>query len=356
MGIKVQPPDVNDSDLFFTAVGSDIRFGMGAVRNVGANVVESIVATRRNKGRFTSFTDFLEKIDLVCCNKRTIESLIKAGAFDSFGQPRRALLMIHEDAVDAVTGLKRKEAEGQYDLFGGVDDEPASPEHSPLASFKIGDEEWPQKQKLAFEREMLGLYVSAHPLDGAERILRKHAPKPIAAIIDDAPKEGEIVLAGMISSVDRRVNKKGEPWAIVTVEDLDASMEILFFPKSYSVMYEELVPDSAVAVKGRVNWREERMSVFASGVITLDISAAQASPGTEPPLVLKADAVRLDEAVVAELKSALTAHRGETPLHLVLVYKNRETALAVDEKFSVTVSSALLGELKSIPGIAVAAS
>jgi DNA polymerase-3 subunit alpha len=356
MGIKVLPPDVNDSDLFFTAVGSDIRFGMGAVRNVGANVVESIVATRRNKGRFTSFTDFLEKIDLVCCNKRTIESLIKAGAFDSFGQPRRALLMIHEDAVDAVTGLKRKEAEGQYDLFGGVDDEPASPEHSPLASFKIGDEEWPQKQKLAFEREMLGLYVSAHPLDGAERILRKHAPKPIAAIIDDAPKEGEIVLAGMISSVDRRVNKKGEPWAIVTVEDLDASMEILFFPKSYSVMYEELVPDSAVAVKGRVNWREERMSVFASGVITLDISAAQASPGTEPPLVLKADAVRLDEAVVAELKSALTAHRGETPLHLVLVYKNRETALAVDEKFSVTVSSALLGELKSIPGIAVAAS
>ena len=355
MGIKVLPPDVNDSDLFFTAVGSDIRFGLGAVRNVGANVVESIVATRRNKGRFTSFTDFLEKVELVCCNKRTIESLIKAGAFDSFGQPRRSLLMIHEDAVDAVTGLKRKEAEGQYDLFGGVDDEPASPEHSPLASFKIGDEEWPQKQKLAFEREMLGLYVSAHPLDGAERILRKHAPKPIAAMIDDAPKEGEIVIAGMISSVDRRVNKKGEPWAIVTIEDLDASMEVLFFPKSYSVMYEELVPDSAVAVKGRVNWREERMSVFASGVITLDISAAQASPGTEPPLVLKADAVRLDEAVVAELKSALTAHRGETPLHLVLVYKNRETALAVDEKFSVTVSSALLGELKSIPGIAVAA-
>ncbi len=355
MGIKVLPPDVNDSDLFFTAVGSDIRFGLGAVRNVGANVVESIVATRRNKGRFTSFTDFLEKVELVCCNKRTIESLIKAGAFDSFGQPRRSLLMIHEDAVDAVTGLKRKEAEGQYDLFGGVDDEPASPEHSPLASFKIGDEEWPQKQKLAFEREMLGLYVSAHPLDGAERILRKHAPKPIAAMIDDAPKEGEIVIAGMISSVDRRVNKKGEPWAIVTIEDLDASMEVLFFPKSYSVMYEELVPDSAVAVKGRVNWREERMSVFASGVITLDISAAQASPGADPPLVLKADAVRLDEAVVAELKSALTAHRGETPLHLVLVYKNRETALAVDEKFSVTVSSALLGELKSIPGIAVAA-
>ncbi|SHK85047.1 DNA polymerase III, alpha subunit [Pseudonocardia thermophila] len=354
MGIRVLPPDVNDSDQWFRAVGKDIRFGLGAIRNVGANVVESIIATREAKGRFTSFTDFLEKIDLVCCNKRIIESLIKAGAFDSFGHPRRALMEIHEEAVDAITGIKRKEAEGQYDLFGAVDDEPAAPEHSPLAGIKIGTEEWPMKQKLAFEREMLGLYVSAHPLDGAEKILRKHAPKSIAQLIDEQQKEGEIVVAGMISSVDRRVNKKGEPWAIVTIEDLDASIEVLFFPKAYAMMYEELVPDSAVAVKGRVNWRDERMSVFASGIITLDISAAQNNPGAEPPLVLKADATRIDEAVVAELKSALTAHRGDTPLQLVLCYKNRETALAVDEKFSVKVSSALLGELKSIPGIAVA--
>ncbi|MDN5857032.1 MAG: DNA polymerase III subunit alpha, partial [Pseudonocardia sp.] len=356
LGARVLIPDVNESIARFSAVGSDIRFGMGAVRNVGANVVESIIATRRNKGRLTSFTDFLEKVDLVCCNKRTVESLIKSGAFDSFGQPRRALLMVHEDAVDAVTNLKRQEAMGQFDLFAGFGDgEPAEPQHSPLAHLKIGDQEWPIKQKLAFEREMLGLYVSAHPLDGTEAVLRKHAPKPIAALIDDAPRDGEIVVAGMISAVDRRVNKKGEPWAIVTVEDLDASMEVLFFPKSYSVLYEELVPDSAVAVKGRVNWREERMSVFASGVITLDIAAAQAAaPVIERPLVLKADAVRLDESVVAELKSALTAHAGVTPLTLVLCYQNRETALAIDEQFSVTVSAALLGELKSIPGIAVA--
>ncbi len=124
----------------------------------------------------------------------------QAGAFDAFGQPRRALLMVHEDAVDAVTNLKRKEAEGQFDLFGdwdsGGDDGTDVADHSPLAWLKIDDEEWPRKQKLAFEREMLGLYVSAHPLDGTERILRKHAPKPIASVIDDAPKEGEIVLAG----------------------------------------------------------------------------------------------------------------------------------------------------------------
>ena len=187
---------------------------------------------------------------------------------------------------------------------------------------------------LGYEREMLGLYVSAHPLDGTERILRKHAPKPIAALIDEAPKEGEIVLAGMISSVDRRVNKKGEPWAIVTIEDLDASMEVLFFPKSYSVMYEDLVADTAVAVKGRVNWRDERMSVFASGVVSLDIADAQA--GLVQPLVLKADALKLDHATVGELKSALIAHAGDTPLHLVLCYRGQETPLSID-RFSVTV-------------------
>src|SRR5699024_10745181 len=114
---------------------------------------------------------------------------------------------------------------------------------------QYGPEEWPRKQLLAFEREMLGLYVSAHPLDGAEHILRKQAPKPIATLINDAPTEGEVTVAGIISSVDRRVNKKGEPWAIVTVEDLDSSIEVLFFARSYSVMQEELHADSAVVIK-----------------------------------------------------------------------------------------------------------
>src|SRR5438874_887940 len=181
LGIKVLPPDVNESTLQFSAVGTDIRFGLGAIRNVGANVVESIIETRSKKGRYTSFTDFLHKAELVCCNKRVIESLIKAGAFDSFGQSRRALCELHEEAVDAVIGLKRQEAMGQFDLFGGGDDSdaPAADDASPLAHLKFSDEVWPRKQQLAYEREMLGLYVSAHPLDGTERILRKNAPKPI---------------------------------------------------------------------------------------------------------------------------------------------------------------------------------
>ncbi|HEX3789089.1 MAG TPA: DNA polymerase III subunit alpha [Pseudonocardiaceae bacterium] len=355
MGIKVMPPDVNDSVLAFAAVGSDIRFGLGAVRNVGANVVASVVSTREKKGRYTSFTDFLEKVELVCCNKRVVESLIKSGAFDSFDHTRRSLVDVHEEAVDAVTGLKRQEAMGQFDLFGGGDesDEPDT-SSSPLAHLTLSTDEWPRKQLLGYEREMLGLYVSAHPLDGAEPILRKHAPKPIAGVLDDAPKEGEVVVSGMIASVERRVNKNGEPWAIVTLEDLDASVDVLFFAKSYSVLYEDLVADAAVAIKGRVNWREDQMSIFGSGVVVLDISDAEHNPGVAPAFVLRADAARLEADGVAELRSALATHKGTIPVQILVCHEGRETALAVDD-YPVAVSSALLGELKSIRGISVAA-
>ena len=349
LGIKVLPPDVNESSLRFSAVGTDIRFGLGAIRNVGANVVESVIKTRVDKGRYTSFNDFLTKAELVCCNKRVIESLIKAGAFDSFGDTRRALCELHEDAVDAVIGLKRQEAMGQFDLFGG-DDTPPSADTSPLAHLKFTAEDWPRKQQLAYEREMLGLYVSAHPLDGTERILRKHAPKPIASLLEEAPQEGELVVAGMISALERRVNKNGEPWAIVTLEDLDAAMEVLFFAKSYSVLAADLVEDAAVAVKGRVNWREGKMSVFGSAVVPLDISDAEHNPGAAPPVVLLCNVDKLTEDVISELKRTLAVHRGDTPVHLKVCYEQRTTLLAVDD-YPITVSPAFLGEIKAIPGI-----
>ncbi|MGQ0717046.1 MAG: DNA polymerase III subunit alpha [Pseudonocardiales bacterium] len=355
MGIKVLPPDINDSDLYFAAAGCDIRFGLGAIRNVGANVVQSIIATRKKKGRFTSFTDFLDKVELVCCNKRTIESLIKAGSFDSFGHSRLSLVQVHEEAVDAVTGLKRQEAMGQFDLFGSCGGTAPQADASPLAHLALQTEEWPRKDLLAHEREMLGLYVSAHPLDGTERILRKHAPKPIAAVLDEAPKEGEVVMSGMITTVDRRVNKQGEPWAIVTLEDLDASIEVLFFAKSYSVLHEALVADTAVAVKGRVNWREDKMSVFGSEVIPLDISDAEHNPNIPPAFVLRAEVSKLDHDVATELRGTLLAHKGNTPVHIVLRNEGRETPLVVAiDNYPVTVGSALVSELKAIAGITVA--
>jgi DNA polymerase-3 subunit alpha len=197
---------------------------------------------------------------------------------------------------------------------------------------------------------MLGLYVSAHPLDGTERILRKNAPKPIASLLEEAPQEGEIVVAGMISALERRVNKNGEPWAIVTLEDLDAAVEVLFFAKSYSVLAADLVEDAAVAVKGRVNWREGKMSVFGSAVVPLDISDAEHNPGAAPPVVLLCNVDKLNEDVISELKRTLAVHRGDTPVHLKVCYQQRTTLLAVDD-YPITVSPAFLGEIKAIPGI-----
>ncbi|WP_167176295.1 DNA polymerase III subunit alpha [Saccharomonospora amisosensis] len=349
LGIRVLPPDVNESGQRFAAVGDDIRFGLGAVRNVGANVVDSIIATRESKGKYSSFTDFLDKSELVVCNKRVIESLIKAGAFDSLGNSRLAMVRVHEEAVEAVVPLKRQEAMGQFDLFGGGDDSAQASSSSPLAHLRFDEEEYPRKQLLAYEREMLGLYVSAHPLDGAERILRKHAKRPIAAILADPPKEGEIEVAGLITSMERRVNKRGEPWAICTIEDMDAALEVLFFPKSYALFAADLVEDNAVVVKGRVNWREEKMSVFGAGLVPLDLSDVT-DGDEEPPLVLLASAEKITHGVVTELKQTLQAHRGDTPVRLKLLGTNRETVFALYD-YPVKVTSMLMGELKGIPGI-----
>ena len=170
MGIQVLPPDVNESAANFTPVGSDIRFGLTAVRNVGANAVDKIVVARDRDGKAADFYRFLDSADLVVCNKRLIESLIKAGAFDSMGHGRRALMSVFEAAVDGVVGLKRNEALGQDSFDFGFDDGGGS-EPARLSGAVPDIPDWDKRTKLAFEREMLGLYVSDHPLLGLEHIL-----------------------------------------------------------------------------------------------------------------------------------------------------------------------------------------
>ncbi|WP_433580561.1 DNA polymerase III subunit alpha [Nocardia brasiliensis] len=349
LGIKVLAPDVNESSLRFAAVGTDIRFGLGGVRNVGANVVESIIETRTRKGKYASFADFVEKSELVCCNKRVLESLIKAGAFDSFGHPRRALADIHEDAVDAVTGLKRQQAMGQFDLFG--DGDTAAESSSPLAHLSFDAPEWPRDELLGLEREMLGLYVSGHPLDGADHLLRKHAPKPIAALLTNPPRDGTVTIAGMISALERRVNKKGESWAIAVIEDLDAAVEVLFFPKSYSLFAADLMVDAVVVVEGRVNWREDKLALFGAHLAALDLTHLD-EHRRQAPLTLEINARNTDRDSVRELKSVLLAHPGGTPVHLALCYRQRRTMLAIED-YPVTVSPALLGELRAVRGVKV---
>ncbi len=344
MGITVLPPDVNESEREFVAVGDDIRFGLGAIRNVGANVVEAIIKARKEKGKFADFSDFLRKVDATVCNKKVVESLIKAGAFDSLGHPRKGLHMIHVEAVDAIMVTKKEEARGQFDLFGdgGGDDGVGS-----AFDVKIPDEQWEPKHQLTLEREMLGLYVSGHPLNGVEQVLESYSDASIARILEgDVPDGTQVTLGGILASVTRRVNKNGEPWASAQLEDLAGGIEVLFFPKSYMVHGMSVAEDAIVLVKARVAKREDRISLIANDLVVPDLSELGAQA-----LRLKVQASRCDPKLVTSLKEVLRAHPGTTEVHLNLIINaSRNTVLKLDDALRVSPTPSLMGDLKALLG------
>jgi DNA polymerase-3 subunit alpha len=342
MGIKVLPPDVNESRGDFNAVGGDVRFGLGAVRNVGSAVVELIVRAREEKGRFTSFHDFLRKVPIPVANKRTIESLIKAGAFDSLGSTRRALLEIHEDAVDSAVSVKRNEANGQVGFdFDSLWDEPDAVDHVPERP------EWAKRDKLAFEREMLGLYVSDHPLAGLEIQLAKHASASITEILGgDVAQDGEhVTIAGLVTSVQHRVARNsGNQYGIVTVEDFAGEISVMFLGKTYQEFSPALTNDSIVVVRGRVSVRDDGMNLHAVSMFTPDTGPSLGSG----PLVISVQEQRATTDVVSALNDVLIRHAGDNEVRLRLL---RDDAARVFEvPYPVTVSADLYGELKSLLG------
>ena len=343
MGITVLAPCVNSSDAQFTPTGTDIRFGLTAIRNVGSNVVTSIVATRRGKGEFADFGDFLRKVDAVVCNKRTIEALIKGGAFDSLGHPRRGLMNIFEPAVDAVLDTKRAEAVGQFDLFGTLGD--AGPADDVFA-VRVPPGEWDKKVLLQFEREMLGLYVSDHPLFGLEHILGACADLTIAAVHAEASDEPQsVTLTGILSSVNRRVTKAGAPWAQVVLEDLEGSIEVMFFPTSYAQVALSIAEDAIVAIKGRTDAREDTVKLIGSDLTLLDTSAQPRGP-----VIVTMAPARCTPPMVDRLRDVLATHPGTTEVHLRLVNGEREHLLRLGDSYRVTPSAALMGDLKALLG------
>ncbi len=343
MGIKVLPPDVNESEGDFTPVGTDIRFGLAAIRNVGGHVVDGVVEARRAHGRFAEFADFMDKVPVVVCNKRVIESLIKAGAFDSLGYARRALLAKHEEAVDAVVEIKRNEAIGQYDLFGsGGDDEGErfTVEIPTLA-------EWDKQVRLGYEREMLGLYVSDHPLHGVEHVLANAVDTGIAALAEaeDRPTGSSVTVGGLVTAVQRKITRKGDTWAIATIEDLEAGIDVMFFPANYQLYALQLVEDSIVVVKGRLDRREDGLALIASELTVPDLSE-----GPHGPVVITLPLSRCTPPVVEKLREVLASHPGVTEVQLSLQGHGRTTVMRLDDALRVTPSTALMGDLKALLG------
>jgi len=342
MGIKVLAPDVNESIGYFAAVGDDIRFGLGAVRNVGFAVVDLIRAARDDKGRFESFHDFLAKVPIGAANKRTVESLIKAGAFDSLGSTRRALLEVHEDAVDSAVTVKRNEAHGQVGFdFDSLWDEPEQRVSVPERP------EWSKRDKLAFEREMLGLYVSDHPLAGLELQLAKHASTTIADLLaSDASIDGETVnIAGLVTSVQHRTARNsGNQYGLVQIEDFGGEITVMFLGKTYQEFSPALSNDQVVVIRGRVSMRDDGMNLHAVSMFSPDLGQSLGSG----PLVISMPEHRATTDVVTNLNDALIRHAGDTEVRLKLV--KGDTARLFEIPFPVTVSADLYGELKSLLG------
>ncbi|WP_329319206.1 DNA polymerase III subunit alpha [Streptomyces sp. NBC_01262] len=347
MKIKVLPPDVNESDANFTPRGDDtIVFGLTAVRNVGQNVVESIVRCRKSKGKYESFPDFLDKVDVVVCNKRTVESMIKAGGFDELNHTRKGLSAVFESMIDNVVAVKRKEAEGQFDLFGDLGGDDADSGTAFGLDTPIGEDEWEKGFLLTQEREMLGLYVSDHPLFGIEHVLNDKTDAAIAALNGGDYSDGAIVtIGGIISGMQRKMTKQGNAWAIATVEDLAGSIDCMFFPASYQLVSTQLVEDSIVFVKGRLDKREDIPRLVAMELMVPDLTDA----GRDAPVTISIPTVKVTPPLVARLGEVLASHKGNTEVRVRLQGARKTTVLRLD-RHRVTADPALFGDLKQLLG------
>jgi DNA polymerase-3 subunit alpha len=339
MGIQVLPPDVNESDAEYTPRGTDIRFGLAAIRNVGEGVVASIKSGRNAKGRYQSFGDFLAKVDAQVCNKKTIESLIKAGAFDSLGHTRKGLMAVYLEAIDSVIETKRAEAIGQFDLFGGESATSVSD-----VALDIPEGEWEKAMLLSYEREMLGLYVSDHPLLGVEHVLRAGTDLSISELLDDGGHHDQIVtIGGLITSVTRKVTRQGASWAVVTIEDLEGSLEALFFSNTYNQYALTLTEDRIVLIRGRVDKREDQVRFTALEMKSADVSAAPTGP-----FVITLPINQCTPPVVDRMKEILRSHPGKREVHLHLDENGMRTVMKLETL--ITSSPSLSADLKSILG------
>ncbi len=345
MKIQVLPPDVNESLSSFTPVGTDVRFGLTAVRNVGHNVVGGIVEAREEKGRYADFNDFMDKVPALVCNKRVIESLVKAGAFDEMKHRRRALVAIHESAVDQYVDIKRNEAIGQDSLFGGLDDALGGSFGISVTVPEI--DEWDKMTLLGHEREMLGLYVSDHPLLGLEHVLSQGTDATIGQLLldEERPDNSSVTISGLVTSVQRKITKKGDSWAIVTVEDLDGGIDVMMWPSVYQLASTYLVEDAIIMVRGFLSREKDQPTIKAQEVTVPDLS-----DGPSGPVVISLPSTRCTPPVVDQLKEVLATHPGLTEVQLKLLTRTSTTVLRLDERLRVTPTPALFADLKQLLG------
>jgi DNA polymerase III subunit alpha len=361
MGIEVLVPDVNTSAAEFTPlVGDDgtsrIVFGLAAVRNVGEGLVERIVAERQENGPFVDFYDFARRVDPTVLNKRTVESLVKAGAFDSLGHVRQGLCLVYEDIVDRTLERRREEQAGISTLFSSVEGfaadggtVPGGPAGFADVRVAIPDTEFAKTQRLAFEKEMLGLYVSDHPLRGVEATLARLVECSIVDLKEEdvgsengMGREGQVrTVGGVITTLVRRYTKRGELMATFTLEDLRASIEVFVFPKVMAQVGAVLADDAVVVLKGRVDTRDDQVKL-----VCMEVSRPELAVDGATELRVQVPVGALTDGVVDRLKDLLVEHPGDEPVFLHV----GESVLRLSAEFNVNSRRGLLGELRVLLG------
>ena len=344
MGIDVLVPDVNTSESDFVArhpegakVGT-IPFGLSGVRNVGEGLVSFIVSERNKNGPYTDFYDFCQRVDSSVLNKRSVESLVKAGAFDSLGHPRLGLINVFEQIVDSTLARRRERDAGVLSLFGSVGDDETTFDDTRVP---IPDHEYEKHQRLVEEKEMLGLYVSDHPLMGAEAALRKHTDCSIADTKD--LKAGDMrVVGGIVTGLNRRYTKRGDLMATFTLEDLQSNIEVWVFPRTMQEWGSMLANDAIVCIKGRIDDRDDQLKLVAMEVKRPQLEL----DGAALPLNLLIPLNRMTDSLIDELKKLLAEHPGDSPVYLSMGDKK----VKLPPQFSVTTDNGLIAELRVLLG------
>ena len=344
MGIDILPPDVNESFKDFTVVGKDIRFGLSAIKNVGAGAAEAIIATCQAEGKFESLFDFAQKVDQRAVNRKVTESMIKCGAFDSTGIRRSQGMAVLDKVLEMATKSNRDRNLGQMSFF----DDASTDDTFREVFQEIPDiPEWPEHELLANEKEMLGFYITQHPLARFERLLNAYSTCKIPELADMADGQ-EVLIGGIINKVKVTVTrKKAEKMAILSLGDLSNFIEVLVFPRAYRKVPDLMKEDTLVYIHGRLNRREEEPKIIAEDIIPLE----KVKERFTKSVLIKMSTTGLEEQMMKRIKSTIVKFKGKTPVFIDFISpEGRKIRLSTDKDLFVQPTDKLIEEIEMIAG------